>query len=246
LMGDTHCGNLLGLTPPGWWNAEQTPPTQRPMWEWYTEELKRIGPVDVLVLNGDLVDGEGKKETIGLLTTDIDEQAAIARACVEPVKYKRCFLTYGTPFHTVGTGSYEKRIADALGAPITDTLLLSVGGVRFNVRHVGGRSDIPYGQGTQLYKEVVRDMLHSVIEEFQSADVVVRSHVHYYLHIERSTKDAISLPCYQVPDSVFARTLRTMYYDIGMVVVEVDKGRVTVDKHLMPLKIVRKREYINV
>lgn len=244
-LGDTHCGNLLGLTPPGWLCAE-SPPTQAPMWAWYLEQVKAIGPVDVLVVNGDAVDGEGKKETLGHLTTDIDKQVDIAAACLEPIKAKRTFLTFGTGFHVVGASNYERRLAERLGAPIADTTLLETEGMRFNFRHVAGRSDIPYGQGTQLYKEVVRDMLQSVIEEYPCADVVVRSHVHYYLRIERSTRNAVSLPCFQVPESVFARGLRTMYYDIGLVLFTVDKGRVTVEPRLMPLKIVRRREYVKV
>ena len=244
-IGDTHCGNLLGLTPPAWWN-DRTPPTQRPMWEWYAKELATIGAVDILVLNGDLVDGEGKKETIGLLTTDVDEQAEMAVACLKDIVAKKRFLTYGTPFHTVGSSSYEKRIADALNSPVSATLMLDVDGMKFNFRHVAGRSDVPYGQGTQLYKEVVRDMLQSVIEEYSCADVVVRSHVHYYLHMDDGDRHAVSLPCLQVPESVFARGLRTMYYRLGMVLFLVDDGQVTVELHKMPLKIVRRREYVKV
>ena len=243
-MGDLHCGNLLGLTPPEW--QQERVPTAKPLWDWYVKTTEEIGPVDVQVLNGDLVDGEGKKETIGLITTDVDEQAEIAIRCIEVVAAEKRMLTFGTPFHTAGVSSYERRVADGLNAPIFETLMLEAEGVRFNIRHTGGRSDIPYGQGTQLYKEVVRDMLHACIEEYKAADVVVRSHVHYYLHMESAQKHAVSLPCFLVPDSVYARTLRTMYYDLGLVLVEVDDGIVRVKPYIMPLKIVRKREYVRV
>ena len=247
--GDYHCGHVLGLTPPDWW-SKQNRRFASAMWNWREKMLAEVGPVDVHVLNGDLTDGEGRKGTIGLIVTDIAMQAEMAAMAAKRVNAKERFLTYGTPFHTVSTLSHEQLVADELDAPITDTLRLKAGGLRFNFRHVVGRSDVPYGQGTQLFKEAVRDALQSLIHKTADADVFVRSHVHYFWHEESATKHALICPAWELPmcdedgNNVYPRTLRTMYYDVGALVLDVEGGELTVRKQIMPLRYVAKREYI--
>jgi hypothetical protein len=242
-LSDLHCGSLLGLTPPEYQSVDTRCITGA-MWDWYVDALDFIGKVDVCVLNGDAVDGEGKKETIGLITTDTQRQAEIALDCLSNVRTDKFYLVYGTPFHVTGSYNYEEPIASALNCPIRDTILLEVKGKKFNFRHVAGRSDVPYGQGTQLFKEAVRDLLQASIEKYEAADYIVRGHVHYYCRVENAKTCAISLPCFQVPDGVFGRRMRALYYDIGMVLFDVmDDGEVIVHKYIMPLKLVRKREY---
>jgi hypothetical protein len=242
-LSDFHCGSLLGLTPREY-QSDDTRFIAGEVWDWYCGTLERIGKVDACVLNGDAVDGEGKKETIGQLTTDTHKQAEMAVSCLMNVNTKRFYLTYGTPFHTVGSYSYEETVADLMNCSIHDTVLLEVHGRRFNFRHVAGRSDIPYGQGTQLFKEAVRDLLQAAVESYDAADFVIRGHVHYYCRIENAKTCAISLPCMQIPDGIFGRRMRALYYDIGMVLLEVgEDGEVVVRKYIMPLKLVRRREY---
>ncbi len=243
-LADLHCGNLLGLTPPKW-QSEATSTLTRPVWDWYAATLKEIGPVDVLVVNGDAVDGDGHRETLGQLTTDTKEQAEMAAECLGLVKAGRRYMTHGTPYHVVGSCDFEELVAEYVGAQIQDTLLLDANGLRMNVRHVAGRSDIPYGQGTQIAKESVRDLIQAMQEEREPADWTVRAHVHYWIKVEFDGKLAVSLPCLQVPDSIFGRRCRAMYYTLGMALAEVDeKGRGSIELVKMPLRFVRKREYI--
>lgn len=218
-----------------------------PLWAWYEKTVKSIGPVDVCVVNGDAVDGEGKAENIGQITTDVEEQADMAAECVRKVNYKKLYFTYGTPFHTVGSLNYEHLCAKALNAPISDTLYLDVNGVKFSFRHVTGASGTPYTQGTQAYKEAIRDLVQAVDNDEEPADVIIRSHVHNYFRAESPERMAITTPCLQVPISVFGRRCRSWRYHVGMVLFTVsDKAVVNVEPFIMPLKIVLKREYVKV
>jgi len=216
----------------------------------YAAECARIGPVDIAVHNGDLTDGEGKKGTIGLLTSDTAEQARMAVEACAVIQARHRYVTYGTGFHVVSTWSHEQAVAEAMDAEIFETLRLEVHGVRFNFRHVVGRSDVPYGQGTQLYKEAVREQLQAVMEERDAADVMVRSHVHYFFEARSSRKRAITSPCLQLcnPDgdgNVWARGLRTMYYDVGLLLIEVDNtGEVFPRERIFPLKTIVPRRYL--
>lgn len=236
-----HCGSKVGLTPPEYQGKAK--PILRPFWEWYITTVKKIGPVDIHVHNGDAVDGEGKKETIGHITTDVEEQADMAAECIEEIKAAKRYLTYGTPFHTAGTMSYENMVARRLGAEISDVIKLDILGHKFNFRHVVGRSDIAYGQGTPLFKEAIRDLIDSVENDHEEADYIVRGHAHYYWFTGSFLKTAMILPALQLPGSILGRKMKAMYYHVGMVVFDIGKT-VTWEAFKMPLKITNKQEYI--
>ena len=245
---DYHCGHVLGLTPPDW-QTKQSRKFAGPVWDWREALIEEIGHIDIHILNGDLTDGPGRKETIGLFTTDVEEQAEIAAECARRVRAKKRFLTYGTPFHTVSTLSHESLVAKELGAEIYETLRLEAGGVKFNFRHVVGRSDIPYGQGTQVQKEIVREQLNALAEGYDEASIMVRSHVHYFHHVETSRAHAFTTPAWELPNpdsdgNIYARKLRTLYYDMGAVLIEVSDGEATIRKQLMPLRVAIKRDYL--
>jgi len=242
VIADTHIGSRLGLTPPEWIPPD-TAMVLKPMWDWYEKTIKDIGPVDVAVLNGDGLDGEGKREDIEQLTTDTMKQVEIAETVFEKIKTNRWYLTFGSPFHSVGSYNYEEPLADALNGSIKDTQLLHIEEWKFNFRHVVGNSTTPYGQGTQLFKEAVRDMMRATFEDREAADFTVRSHIHYFTRMESANKVAISTPCFQVPLNVFGRKCRPFYYDIGLLLFEVSKEKVDIQKFIMPLRIVVKREY---
>lgn len=243
-LSDLHCGSLLGLTPP-FYMTEKTKEVSQPLWDGFISIIREVGPVDILVINGDAVNGEGKKETIGHITTDTKEQAEIAAECISCVKAKDIFMTYGTPFHTVGSYSYEEIVAEKVAAEIKDTLLLDVHGVKMNIRHVSGRSDIPYGQGTPLLKEMIRDLVRSMQEEREPADWTIRGHIHYWIKVEMVGRLAAQLPCLQIPQSVFSRKLRTMYYTLGAAIGKIPpNGRSTLELLDISLKFVYNKEYI--
>ena len=243
IFGDTHCGSLVGLTAPKDFD-KSTVITQKPLWDWWVKELKEIGKVDFAVCNGDAIDGPGYRDTIGHISTDTKTQRELFYEAVKPIKTSKFYFTFGTPYHVTGSESWEENIAEHFNAEIKDMLYLDVEGHLCRFRHHAGRSDIPYGQGTQLFKEAVRDMLYSVAEESDPAEYLFHSHVHYYFRAESYNKCAVSSPCLQVPESVYGRKMRSMYYDIGFLEIQADKKRFDIIKHIMPIKFVRKREYI--
>ena len=176
IISDLHCGSLVGLTPPNRIQPE-VEKTQLPLWAWYKNEIEKLGAVDFVVGNGDLVDGEGKKDTIGHVTTNTKKQREMAIECLEKIDAKKYYFTYGTPFHATGSEDYEESIAEHFNTEIKDMLYLEIEGHLCRFRHHAGRSDIPYGQGTQLYKEVIRDMLQAIEEETEAAKFLFSSHV---------------------------------------------------------------------
>jgi hypothetical protein len=245
VISDLHSGAISGLTPPGW-QIDKYKVFQGPLWDWYASEVKKVGPVDVLVVNGDAVDGDGSKDTIDHITTDMEDQADIAEKSIRQIKAKKIYMTYGTPFHVAGTMKYENMVAKSLGCEIADTIYLNVNGTRFSFRHATGNAGTPYTQGTQTYKEAVRDLVTAIETEQEPADYIIRSHVHNAFMAGSPERTAITTPCLEVPISVYGWKCRTWKYHVGFLLIEVDdKGRVycNLKDHIMPLKMVVKREY---
>jgi hypothetical protein len=250
IEGDLHSGNHLGLAHPDHWPKRRRK-TAEALWTWRQERIKEIGRVDIHLLGGDLIDGPGKKGTIGLLTTDVEEQALWAEEAIREVKADHRFFTYGTPFHTISTVDGENLVARAFQTVPRETSRLGpFHGIRLMDRHVLGRSDIPYGQGTQLWKEAVRDQLQGLLEEHKTAHIHTRHHVHYFFEVRSSHARAIACPCWELPNpdddgNSYPRTLRTMYYDVGSLLIEIDKsGEVYIRPQIMPLKIIQRKEYL--
>jgi hypothetical protein len=98
VLSDFHCGHKVGLTPKGYLPEE--PADERARWvhanqayyNWYKKHINLHGPYDVIFLNGDLVDGTGKKSGgTEQITTDMEEQCDMAVKIIREIpKSKKC------------------------------------------------------------------------------------------------------------------------------------------------------------
>lgn len=255
-IGDTHCGNGLGLTPPRYHNDENRE-WLGALWSWYVEALNEIGPVDVVVYNGDLIDGSGHKDNAYHLTTNIRTQTDMAKEALSLVEAKRRFVVRGTGYHTDGACPYEDYVADSLHCDAYDEVRLDVDGVLFHWRHVVGRSDTPYGQHTQDAKEMTNDMLQGELEDYEHADQLIRSHVHYNTWAGRwNTKrqrkqECWTAPCLQLRAPIqgpYVRKLRTWMYHVGLLLTEVHEDIVHHQPRMCPITLYapEARRYISV
>lgn len=239
VVSDPHGGALSGLTHPDYHRKDYLA-VQEPFWAWWWEKTKDLPRYDVLLILGDATEGPGKKGTLGLLTTDPDEQAEIGAAAFRHIRARHKIAVFGTPFHTAGESSYEKLFASILGADIRTEQRFILDGVRFQARHDVGTSTIPYGQGTPTLKEAVRDALQSIIEDYQIADVYLRGHTHYHMFIGNCLAMAMTIPCLKIPLAdyePFGRKMKPQYYDVGFTEFEIRGGRYSWDTRRMPLKI---------
>ena len=245
--GDYHCGNILGLTPQRHW-SDRWQGVQEVMWNFRESELKALGKVDIHVMNGDLVDGPGRKDSMGHLTTDLDEQADMAIECAERVRAKHRVVTYGSPYHVNLNQNIERKVADYFSVEIHDTARFKVAGKKFNFRHVVGRSDVPGGPGAQTEKEITNDLLRSTFMGHEPADVYGRQHVHYFYLVNNGSQIAFSGPAWEldidVPGSIYPRTLRTLRYRVGYTVIDVDStGEVYVRPRMLTVNNFFPKEY---
>lgn len=242
---DYHVGNLAGLTPPSMFR-EDCRSWQEPFWNWRQETLRQIGPVDDHILNGDLVDGEGKKGAAYHLTANVKKQQEGAIENMEQVKAKRRHVVRGTGFHSDSGLPFEDAIAEAFHTEATDDLRLEANGRKIHARHVVGRSDTPYGQYTQVAKELTNELMQSNFEGYEPADVLIRAHVHYHAlvsvgdGVSGHPRVAFTNPCLELRGPVsgpYVRKLRTWLYHVGMTLIEIsESGEVFVRPIIYPLE----------
>lgn len=190
-ISDLHCGHRSGLTPPEWqWPEKASGPERRKyakvqhlLWNWYAAQIKALQPVYAVVVNGDAVDGKGSKSGgTEQLTLDPDEQADMASTAIKCINPKKVYMTYGTPYHTGSDQDWENIVAKQVGAEkIADSLELDINGVLFHCRHSVSRSIIPHGRYTAPARELLWDKLWAADEERSPCDVLIRSHVHYFV-----------------------------------------------------------------
>ena len=183
VMSDLHCGHITGLTPPQYQQDGINGGFQRESWMWFKNTIERIKPIDVLIVNGDAIDGRqeksGGKE---LITGDRLTQVNMAVECINAVHAKKIYIVKGTPYHTGKEEDLENLIYEKVGAEsISAHLKLLINNCLFDVRHKTGRSNIPHGRFTAMARTAMWNDLMNHTEE-NKANIIIRSHVHYHIY----------------------------------------------------------------
>jgi len=245
-LADLHCGNIAGIAPPGY-RCDAVREIQEIFWDWYIRELATNGPYDACFVMGDVVDGEGKKGTLDTFETNIKRQAEAAALVIQeahvPPEY--IYMVRGTPFHTNGVLEYEDITADILKCSIKNVQKREIEGWKVHTKHVIGRSDIPYGQGTPLYKELDRLEGEAFREIKDAPDVLLRAHVHYEALVRKHGRQAGNVPCLELPlDGANSRRYSSAEYDVGFEVGHFSRDRMPfIEPIIMPLKLVKDGGY---
>jgi len=201
-IGDMHCGHSAGLTPPAWQVSPdrdaRAAALQRECWARYSDHVREIGQPDLLIVNGDCIDGRGEASCgTELLTADREEQATMAVQCIQLWRPRAIVMTYGTGYHTGKGEDWEHVIAQQVGAEIHSQVWATVEGVTFHAKHKIGSSSVPHGRGTALARSHLWQQLWSEQDRVPRSQVLLRSHVHYHQHIGGPGWLAMTLPALQ-------------------------------------------------
>ena len=261
VISDTHCGARTGLTPPAWqysadsegqrakWRA-----IQGGCWDWYVNTLKSIGPVDAIFANGDLIDGRAERSGGSeLLTTDREEQCAIAAFCIRQaqtmVRGKNktsVVMTYGTPYHGGILEDWERFVADEVGAEkIGGHEYPEVNGLVFDMKHKVGSSTIPHGRHTAVARERLWGQLWGERGDAPKGQVIIRSHVHYYDFCGGPGWLALTTPALQSFGSKYGARQCSGLVDFGMLTFDVDAdGSYSFTPHLAQISEMQPKKLV--
>lgn len=235
----------MGLTPPSYQYSPDAPDddrqkagrVQRAVWSWYAAAIAKLQPVDVLVVNGDAIDGKGKKSG-GTEEIEADrlKQVEIARRCLEIVKAKRVFMTYGTPYHTGEEGEdFDAILADKMSAEIHSHLFLKIYKTVFDIKHHLSGSGVPHIRYTAIAREGLWNQVWSMNDVQPRADVVIRSHVHFYRCGDDGRQLLVITPALQGFGSKYGARRCSGVVDIGFISFDVFPHGKRMRKHLFPL-----------
>ncbi len=219
VISDLHCGSDVGLTHPNW----QQTGLQEELWDVYAAMIDELRPIDVLIVNGDMIDGKAyKRGGTDLITADRVEQSDMAVEAIAFTDATAIYLTYGTPYHGGQSEDWEAVIADKLGVPIEPQLWVDVNGVVFDVKHFIGGSGIPHGRHTSIAKDRLWNILWADMEQQPKSDVFIRSHVHYFNYAGGASWVAMTTPALQGLGCKFGSRIPSGTVDYGLVYFEVD------------------------
>lgn len=187
IMSDLHCGHITGLTSPAYQIAPQcgtkakAAQVQKKLWEFYAKTIDSLKPIDVLIVNGDCIDGRGERSGgTELVFPDRSDQVGCAAECIRYTEAEKIVMTYGTPYHTGQEEDWEDVLAREIGAKIGAHEWVDINGLVFDVKHHVGSSQIPHGRHTAVARERLWSQLWAEREQTPKADVIIRSHVHYF------------------------------------------------------------------
>lgn len=237
-MSDTHCGHLVGLTPPGW----QLSPTdsdrigdkrdkfisiQKQCWQFYSDTIRKHGPFDVVIANGDLIDGAGARSGgTEQQSADRLNQCEMAERCLREVGGKaKIFITFGTAYHTGEAEDFETVVANSLNATkIGSHEWIDVEGVIFDCKHHVGSSAVPHTRHTAVARDHLWNVLWAERGLQPKAHVTIRSHVHYYNFCGGPNWLGMTTPALQGFGTKYGSRRCSGLVDFGVVIFECNKG----------------------
>ncbi len=232
LFGDSHCGSVVGLTPPAYQFKLLDNPTtaehyKRNKWaklqkechDWYTDTLDLFRPIDRVFVPGDIVDGSGKRSGgTEQITTDRKVQASMAIEIIEQIGCRDLIFVYGTAYHTGDAEDFEVDVSQHFGAKIGSHEWEEVNGVVFDIKHDQSATKNP---GTSLFNAVVDNREWAVLGEQPKADVLIRGHSHRYCVLALEDCLAISIPSLQAYGTKFGARKCSRKVQFGMMALDV-------------------------
>ena len=237
VISDLHSGHILGLTPPAWDAERPDRPAEylrkaymqrRHIWDFYSKTLKDLRPIHALIVNGDAIDGSGERQAgREMLVVDKNDQCEVAAECIKEARAKNVLLTYGTGAHTGKDVDFEKNIAKFVEAAKVESVgHLLVNDVLIHYRHYIPGSQVPHTRSTAISRDHLWNVLWASRGEYPQADIIVRSHNHYFNHCGDGTWLGVTTPGLQGYGSIYGARQFSGLVDIGMVWFDIpDKGK---------------------
>ena len=239
IIGDTHCGSRVGLTPPQW-QGGPFERAQKALWSWYIGIQKRIGKVDNLLCLGDMIDGRQEKNGGNdLIVTSRQAQCDIAAQIVRGWKARKIYMVRGTPYHCGAQAEeWEDGIAVSVDAEIDDRMFVNIDGYVFDLSHHVAAGRLPHTATGGIEKEGLHNLLWATRADGQpKADVLLRGHSHIYKAVTDRHGLRMLCPALQLSGSKYGISKCRGLIDIGLIVCYTRKGRggLTWQPHLAEL-----------
>lgn len=224
-ISDIHAGSHCAGWPEGWLGPELPFTATRYVNECLAHAAKNCPNLDLLVLNGDLIDGRQKKsDSTGLHEVSLKRQVEGAVEILRPFveKSKKVVRTEGTPYHEdfhEALGLLDEKLGVST---VQQVLNIDLGNGILNVAHHPPGGSVLY-QGTKLDRMILWNIIQAACKQFPDAKWIVRSHMHEWSEMRRKGRTAIITPPWQLPTPWAKKQNRESFTsDIGFVLMRED------------------------
>lgn len=244
VLSDLHAGSSVApwpadcpLSDGGRWQPNVFQRYLNACWADMVSNLRALRP-DVVVVNGDLVQGAHSDRDGQLVTSNPARQALAARMLLEPVAdcCERLYVVRGTEWHEGKCSDSVEQLAEHLGAEqdastghyTWPALRLAIGGQVISIAHHVGTSSIPFYTATVPQRELLAEILEAALaygREAPDVRCIVRSHRHRYVSVRpRPGFLAVVTPAWQYATAFGHKVAPALLPDIGYVVIESVRG----------------------
>lgn len=254
VLSDTHVGSTVGVWPGehrveggGTYRANEYQQWLHRCWRDMLKEAKRRRP-DVLVLNGDIIQGTNPRDG-QLITNKTDIQQAAAYELLAPLRAccGRMYYVRGTEWHEGKAAEFVEALAQNLDAtrdPASGQwswweLYLRAGDDVLHFAHHIGTSSVPWYEATVPLRDALMQLAE--LNRFFGSTapnlrLMVRSHRHRYIHVSAPPDlQALVTPAWQLKTAFAHKKASAMLPQIGYVWIEADGGDLVVKPRIYAL-----------
>jgi hypothetical protein len=228
-IGDAHVGSNVGLSPVEMMNEDGLEIHQNKVQEWILNKYHRmiddVGIVDLLVVNGDLVEGINYQgEGVGNWTNDMDIQVETSANLLSEIKFRKCVGCSGTRYHSGDNPKNDRRVIEKTGGKWMKEISTEINGIRIHASHKASVYKNKQSKPSAVAGEMVAAEINSM--EFGKYHIIARSHTHTYAAVDMGTSIGFLLPCWKGRDdyAIYSASPLTFNPSIGYVVVEIDNN----------------------
>jgi hypothetical protein len=244
VVSDLHHGSIYGMLPPNFELSSgqiiQQNAGQKYLWECWLDMCRRVREdikPDAVVLNGEPVDGpqqaqRGTELCIPIPKDQGDAAAISLSLLLDATGGVPFYVVQGTEYHDEKVGQACDAVADRLGAVrykgrgpgrvAKRTLNLRVDGYVLNFHHGIPSSGALY-RAVAIDREAVWSAIAGKEGKSAKAEVIIRSHVHFYVAVKHASKQAVITPAWQLQTGFMGKNSEyRMIPDIGFIWIEID------------------------
>ncbi len=262
-LADMHVGSAVGLALP-----DETPndcwrKVRRAIYGAWERCVDRYGGPDVLIVNGDIVDGQNRKKAGACIwTTDLMAQADMAAELLGKWKAGKIFVIRGSDYH-VDAGNSGLNVEEIVARNICaeeyphqeDVQVdrrnhsgahwyITIEDVTFHVSHKISISRVFHYQSTPTARQMLQAQLNNQLRhEMGNAKIkiVLRAHAHYFNALAFSGSFGCVQPCWKALDEyMVANGPLDISPDLGLLQFIVDGENYSYEKCLFHLSDVQK------
>lgn len=264
VVSDLHCGSIFGMLPPNFVNSDGVPVLQnagqKHLWACWNNTIDHFKKhkVDAIVVNGDVIDGKQQAQRGNELNLPIlFDQRDAAIQCLRPLSViAPLYFVQGTEYHGDRAGDAAEEVGKSLNAVqyqgigtgkySREVLDLDVDGVIVNFAH-GISVASGFYRATAVDREGIWSALAGKDGKLPKADCVIRSHCHFFVHVEHQSKHIAISPAWQLQTRYMRKnSVYRMLPDVGSLIVHIDPelkkegyDPIWLEKRLYPLPAIK-------